>query len=47
MEQGAVFQSNRGQAVRLPEAVALPDDMKRIDVITVGRVWIIIPVGES
>lgn len=47
MEQGAVFQSNRSQAVRLPKAVALPDDVKRVDVVSVGRARIITPAGES
>lgn len=47
MEQGSVFQSNRSQAVRLPKAVALPDDVKRVDVIAIGRTRIITPVGES
>lgn len=47
MEQGSVFQSNRSQAVRLPKAVALPDDVKRVDVIVVGRTRIITPAGES
>lgn len=47
MEQGAVFQSNRSQAVRLPKAVALPDDVKRVDVVAVGRARIITPAGES
>jgi len=47
MEQGAVFQSNRSQAVRLPKAVALPDDVKRVDVVVVGRARVITPVGES
>lgn len=47
MEQGSVFQSNRSQAVRLPKAVALPDDVKRVDVIAVGRTRIITPSGES
>ncbi|RYF50714.1 MAG: AbrB/MazE/SpoVT family DNA-binding domain-containing protein, partial [Cytophagaceae bacterium] len=28
MEQGSVFLSNRSQAVRLPKAAALPDDVK-------------------
>lgn len=46
MEQGAVFQSNRSQAVRLPKAVALPDDVKRVDIVAVGRTRIISPVGE-
>ena len=46
MDQGAVFQSNRSQAVRLPKAVALPDDVKRVDIIAVGRTRIIAPAGE-
>lgn len=47
MEQGAIFQSNRSQAIRLPKAVALPEDVKRVDVVAIGRVRIITPVGEA
>jgi antitoxin VapB len=47
VEQGAVFQSNRSQAVRLPKAVALPEGVKRVDVVAVGRARIITPTGES
>jgi antitoxin VapB len=47
MDQGAVFQSNRSQAVRLPKAVALPEDVKRVDVVALGRTRIITPAGES
>lgn len=47
MDQGAVFQSNRSQAIRLPKAVALPDDIKRVDVVAVGRTRIICPAGEA
>jgi antitoxin VapB len=47
MEQAAVFKSNRSQAIRLPKSVALPDDVKRVDVIAVGRTRIIAPVGEG
>lgn len=47
MDQGAVFQSNRSQAVRLPKAVALPADVKRVDVVALGRTRIITPAGES
>ncbi|UXS03198.1 antitoxin [Agrobacterium tumefaciens] len=46
MEQGAVFQSNRSQAIRLPKAVALPDDVKRVDIVAIGRTRIIAPAGE-
>lgn len=47
MEQGAVFQSNRSQAIRLPKAVALPDDVKRVDIVALGRTRIIAPAGEG
>jgi antitoxin VapB len=47
MDQGSVFQSNRSQAVRLPKAANLPADVKRVDVITVGRTRIIAPAGEA
>ncbi|QVM96213.1 MULTISPECIES: type II toxin-antitoxin system VapB family antitoxin [unclassified Pseudomonas] len=47
MEQGAVFKSNRSQAVRLPKSVALPEDVKRVDIVAVGRTRIISPSGEA
>lgn len=47
MDQGSVFQSNRSQAVRLPKAAALPDDVKRVDVVAIGRTRILTPAGES
>lgn len=42
-----VFLSNRSQAVRLPKAVALPDDVKRVDIIAVGRTRVITPAGGT
>lgn len=47
MEQGSVFQSNRSQAVRLPKAAALPDDVHRVDIVRLGRARLITPAGES
>ncbi|WP_355662048.1 type II toxin-antitoxin system VapB family antitoxin [Halomonas salifodinae] len=47
MEQGAVFKSNRSQAIRLPKAVAFPEEVKRVEVVAIGRMRIITPVGES
>jgi antitoxin VapB len=47
MEQGAVFKSNRSQAVRLPKACALPEDVTRVDVIVLGRSRLLVPAGES
>jgi antitoxin VapB len=42
-----IFKSNRSQAVRLPKAVALPEDVKRVEIIAIGRARIITPVGET
>ncbi|SHF85160.1 antitoxin VapB [Modicisalibacter ilicicola DSM 19980] len=47
MAQGSVFQSNRSQAVRLPKAVAFPDEVKRVDVIVIGRTRLITPAGDA
>lgn len=47
MERGGVFKSNRSQAVRMPKAVALPDSVKQVDIIPVGRGRLIVPAGES
>lgn len=37
MENASVFKSNTSQAVRLPKRVALPDSVKRVDIISLGR----------
>lgn len=47
MEQGAVFKSNHSQVIRLPKAAAFPDDVKRVDVVAVGRTRIIAPAGDT
>lgn len=47
IEQATLFMSNCSQAVRLPKAVAMPNDVKRVDVIAIGRARVITPVGEA
>lgn len=47
MEQASVFRSNRSQAVRLPVQVALPDSVKRVDVIALGNARLIVPAGQA
>jgi antitoxin VapB len=47
MDQGAIFQSNRSQAIRLPKAVAFPVNVKRVDVVVLGNTRIITPAGSS
>ena len=41
-----VFISNRSQAVRLPKAVAFPDDVHEVDILKIGRGRLIVPRGK-
>ncbi|MGF6090982.1 type II toxin-antitoxin system VapB family antitoxin [Pseudomonas sp. 18173] len=47
MEQTTLFMSKKSQAIRFPKAVAMPGDVKRVDVMAIGRARIITPAGES
>jgi antitoxin VapB len=47
MSQSTVFKSNRSQAIRLPKAVALPDHVKKVDIIKLGNSRLITPSGSS
>ena len=47
MEHGSVFNSDQGQAVSLPETAALPEDVKIVDVVALGRARVITPAGQS
>ena len=47
MIRATVFLDNGAQAVRLPEAVALDDDVRQVTVVALVRARVIAPVGES
>jgi len=47
MEQASVFKSNKSQAIRMPKAVALPDCVKKVDVIPLGNARLIVPAGTA
>jgi len=47
MSQSTVFKNNKSQAIRLPKPVALPDSVKKVDIIKLGRARLITPAGES
>ena len=47
MKSGAVFKSNTSEAIRLPKDVVLPESLKRLDIIPVGRGRLIVPAGEG
>ena len=46
MTSSTVFTSNRSQAVRLPKAVAFPDDVHQVDILKIGRSRMIVPQGK-
>ena len=46
MTRSTVFITNRSQAVRLPKAVAFPDDVHQVEIIRQGRSRVISPVGQ-
>lgn len=46
MTTSTVFLSNRSQAVRLPKAVAFPDDVHQVDILKVGGSRVIVPHGK-
>jgi antitoxin VapB len=45
--QTRVFKSNKSQAVRLPKAVEMPENIKDVDVVAVGNTRIISPAGKA
>jgi antitoxin VapB len=47
MTQSTVFKSNKTQAVRLPKSVALPDHVKKVDIIKQGSARLVVPAGGS
>jgi antitoxin VapB len=46
MASSTVFTSNRSQAVRLPKAVAFPEDVHQVDILKIGRSRVIVPQGK-
>jgi antitoxin VapB len=43
MTSSRVFTSNRGQTVRLPKAVAFPEDVHEVDILKIGHSRLIVP----
>jgi len=44
--RSTVFTSNRSQAVRLPKAVAFPEEVHQVEIIRLGNSRLITPVGR-
>ncbi len=47
MARSTVFKSNKSQAIRLPKPVALPDSVRKVDIVKLGRARLVTPAGES
>ena len=46
MARSTVFKTNRTQAVRLPKSVAFPDEVREVEIITLGHSRLITPAGR-
>lgn len=46
MAGSTVFVTNKSQAVRLPKAVAFPENVREVDVLAVGHARLIVPRGR-
>ena len=46
MTSSTVFTSNRSQAVRLPKAVAFPEDVHQADILKIDHSRVIVPQGK-
>lgn len=44
--RSTVFKTNKTQAVRLPKAVAFPEDVREVEIVKRGDVRIVSPVGH-
>lgn len=46
LPRATVFRTNRSQAVRIPKAVAFPDDVKELVAIREGRGLLLVPPDD-
>lgn len=47
MARSTVFTTNRSQAVRLPKSVALPEGVREVEIVAIGRSRLISPAGGT
>jgi antitoxin VapB len=41
-----IFKTNRSQAVRIPKAVAFPEEVQEVEIVRTGNSLIISPIGK-
>lgn len=44
--RSTVFKTNRSQAVRLPKAVAFPEDVREVEIVAIGASRLVSPAGR-
>lgn len=42
-----LFKTNRSQAVRIPKAVAFPDNVTEVEIMQVGNARLVVPAGKN
>jgi len=47
MERASVFKNNKSQAIRLPKRVAMPPEVRQVDIVALGRARLIVPAGTA
>lgn len=47
MTKSTVFTTNKSQAIRLPKDVALPDTVKRVEIVKLGAARMITPADTA
>ncbi len=47
MTRSTVFKNNKSQAIRLPKDVALPDSVKRVEIVKLGNARLIAPADTA
>lgn len=45
MARASVFMNNKSQAIRLPKAMALPEGVKKVEIVKLGKALLITPEG--
>lgn len=46
MTEASVFKSNRSQTIRLPKQMALPEDVRKVEIYRSGHALVIVPAGR-
>jgi antitoxin VapB len=47
MPRSTVFKNNKTQAIRVPKALAFPDDVKHVEIVKQGDNLLVMPVKKS